>query len=334
MHQARFQTDKYYYIKTIFTSVAVFLFFVFTLNFVIAADNLSQKLSGRILLQVEENGEAWYVNPSDNKKYFLGRPSSAFDLMKNLSIGITNENLEKIPIGLIGYDDNDNDNDGLPNRLENALGTDQNNSDSDGDGYDDGLEVANNYDPLGASRLPVDEGFVAVNLGKIFLQIENSGQAWYINPMDKKRYYLGRPADTFGIMRQFGMGISNKNISKISTGFMVDLNPLLPDSQPCSICQSANQAMLTIANAIKSGNINSIKNNLSPHTQAIFEYNIDYLDVEGRSIWADNLFLAALSNPSPNASSFFVNINYSGMEATKEYKWQKQEDNSWLLTNP
>jgi len=32
--------------------------------------NLAQKLSGRILLQVESKGEAWYINPSNLKKYF------------------------------------------------------------------------------------------------------------------------------------------------------------------------------------------------------------------------------------------------------------------------
>lgn len=49
----------------------------------------AQRLSGRILLQVESRGEAWYVNVKDNKKYYLGRPDDAFALMKKLSLGIS-----------------------------------------------------------------------------------------------------------------------------------------------------------------------------------------------------------------------------------------------------
>lgn len=41
----------------------------------------------------------------------------------------------------------DSDRDGLPDEWENTLGTDLNNPDSDGDGYEDGIEVENEYDP-------------------------------------------------------------------------------------------------------------------------------------------------------------------------------------------
>lgn len=51
---------------------------------------LTHKLSGEILLQVEQNGEAWYVNPADHKRYFLSRPNYAFDLMSKLAIGVSN----------------------------------------------------------------------------------------------------------------------------------------------------------------------------------------------------------------------------------------------------
>lgn len=54
-----------------------------------SAATTAQRLSGRILLQVESRGEAWYVNVKDNKKYYLGRPDDAFSLMKKLSLGIS-----------------------------------------------------------------------------------------------------------------------------------------------------------------------------------------------------------------------------------------------------
>lgn len=42
------------------------------------ANELSNRLKGKILLQVESAGEAWYVNPDNEKRYYLGRPSDAF----------------------------------------------------------------------------------------------------------------------------------------------------------------------------------------------------------------------------------------------------------------
>jgi len=51
--------------------------------------------------------------------------------------------------------------------------------------------------------------------GKILLDVEDSGKAYYINPADKKSYYLGRPADAFQVMRKLGLGISNDLIKKI-----------------------------------------------------------------------------------------------------------------------
>ena len=51
----------------------------------------AQRLAGRILLQVQSLGEAWYVNPQDYKRYYLGRPDDAFALMKKLSLGISEQ---------------------------------------------------------------------------------------------------------------------------------------------------------------------------------------------------------------------------------------------------
>ena len=54
------------------------------------------RLSGIILLDVEQNGEAYYVYPEDLKGYYLGRPKDAFDIMRNLGLGITFNDLVKI----------------------------------------------------------------------------------------------------------------------------------------------------------------------------------------------------------------------------------------------
>ena len=50
---------------------------------------LSRRLAGRIMLQIEENGEAWYVNPENDKKYFLGRPADAWQMMREFGLGVS-----------------------------------------------------------------------------------------------------------------------------------------------------------------------------------------------------------------------------------------------------
>ncbi|MBI4600287.1 S8 family serine peptidase [Candidatus Uhrbacteria bacterium] len=55
-------------------------------------------------------------------------------------------------------------------------------------------------------------------LGRIVLDIDDHGKAYYIYPKDKKAYYLGRPDDAFGIMRRLGLGITNEDIEKITIG--------------------------------------------------------------------------------------------------------------------
>ncbi|MFA4834216.1 MAG: Ig-like domain-containing protein [Patescibacteria group bacterium] len=60
----------------------------------------------------------------------------------------------------------DSDQDGLPDDMEKRMGTDPNKADSDGDGYDDGAEVKNNYNPSGEGNLgnvlsPVEKAIVA-----------------------------------------------------------------------------------------------------------------------------------------------------------------------------
>jgi hypothetical protein len=121
---------------------------------------LSARLSGLILLQVQLHGEAWYVYPANNKKYFLGRPADAFNVMRNLGLGATHEFI--------------------------------------------------------TSRL--NGTFPARVSGKILLDVQTHGEAYYIYPKDLKAYYLGRPADAFSIMRNLGLGITNANIGKITTG--------------------------------------------------------------------------------------------------------------------
>lgn len=136
--------------------ISFLLLFVFAPQ--VKASSLASNLSGRILIQVEKNGEAYYVNPLDLKGYFLGRPTDVFSVMRSFGLGISNNDL--------------------------------------------------NYFLLHGSRANLS--------GRILLQVEDKGQAYYVNPVNLRLYYLGRPNDAFNIMRQLGLGISNANLSQIS----------------------------------------------------------------------------------------------------------------------
>ena len=173
---------------------------------------------GKILLQVESHGEAWYVYPDNMQRYYLGRPSDAFNIMKTLGLGISNADLAKIPYGSVNYGiAYDTDRDGLTDQEEISFYTYWSNADSDKDGFLDGDEVRNGYNPTvgNGAKLNIDTALAKRLSGKILLQVENKGQAWYVNPKDNKRYFLGGPTDAFNVMKYLGLGVTTANLEKI-----------------------------------------------------------------------------------------------------------------------
>jgi len=126
-------------------------------NEVKANNTIINRLNGRILLQVEEKGEAWYIEPISKKRYFMGRPSDAFDMMRSLGLGVSENNFLKF------------EKSGVPSSFS----------------------------------------------GRILLRVEKSGEAYYVNPVDLKMNFLGRPDDAFIIMRELALGITNYDIRQI-----------------------------------------------------------------------------------------------------------------------
>lgn len=118
----------------------------------------ANSLSGMILLQVEQNGEAWYVNPADNHRYFLNRPADAFAVMQHLGLGATHA-------FITGHET-------FPDRVA----------------------------------------------GRILLDVEANGEAYYIYPSDRRKHYLGRPADAFRIMRELSLGITDADLAALPVG--------------------------------------------------------------------------------------------------------------------
>lgn len=179
--------------------------------------SIASKLRGHILLQVESKGEAWYVSPADGKRYYLKDGAAAYGVMRSLGLGIKNADLAKIPVGIEARaQDVDSDGDGLPDKLEEGLKTNPQAADTDGDGFSDITEVMAGYNPLGPGKLALDQNLTNKLKGKILLQVESKGEAWYLNPADGKRYYLKDGGAAYQVMRYLGLGITNKDLEGIA----------------------------------------------------------------------------------------------------------------------
>jgi len=187
-----------------------------------ASSDLLKDLKGKIILKVEDLGQAFYINNQNETIHYLGRPKDAFNVMKEQGLGITNQDLDKIPLGLDNLSGQDSDLDGLPDLFEESIGTNPNYNDSDGDGFDDFNELKKGYSPMAKfQKIVYDLSFAKNQSGRILLQVEKNGQAWYVNPSDNKRYFLGRPDDAFNIMRNLGLGVSNENFNKLDSSKQV-----------------------------------------------------------------------------------------------------------------
>ncbi|OGF25758.1 hypothetical protein A2303_07230 [Candidatus Falkowbacteria bacterium RIFOXYB2_FULL_47_14] len=185
----------------------------------VSAGGMAAKLKGRILLQVESKGEAWYVSPDNGKRFYMANGTTAYEIMRRFGLGISNENLAKIPIGLDRrFNEIDSDKDGVADKMEEALATNPEDPDSDGDGYDDYAEIMNGYNPKGSGQLPPDFGLSDRLKGRIILQVESKGEAWYVSPDDGRRYYMQNGASAYEIMRFLSLGITNDDLGKIEEG--------------------------------------------------------------------------------------------------------------------
>lgn len=185
---------------------------------------LTERVKGNILLQVEGKGEAWYVDETTGRRFYLRDGKSAYEVLQAFGLGISDADLENIPIGVKEeFVADDTDDDGLSDKLEEGIGTDPNEPDSDGDGYTDGDEVKNEYSPLGPEKKQFKKELIEELKGKILLQVEGRGQAWYLNPDDGKRYYMKDGEQAYNIMKFLSLGITNNDIQTIDVGDFEEL---------------------------------------------------------------------------------------------------------------
>lgn len=291
-------------------------------------------LSGRILLQVEDKGQAWYVSPNDEKRYSLGKPDDALALMRRLGIGISNEDLVRIPIGFSANNNLDSDADGLDDNLEIALGTNKNKKDTDTDGYDDKKELINDYNPLGSGKQALDIGFTQNSAGKIFLQVNKNGEAWYLEPVTKKRYFLGRPSDAFQIMRTFGLGITNVDLEKIPADQppVVIIPPIIPPPDDPIIIPTENTISLAAA-AIRAASVSSAQSYFTPNLKKSIEYSVEHMAKENLLILANILSGSTLESSTETQKTYTNEVYFQGEKHTVRFYVEKQADGTWLMAN-
>lgn len=130
-----------------------------------AATTLANRLSGRILLQVEQHGEAWYIDPISKQRFYLGTASDAFALLRAKGLGIRHNDVVRFMTT------------GFPTRLS----------------------------------------------GRILLDVDDRGQAYYISPLTLRAIRLGSAEETYQVLRQNGLGIRDRDLTQI---------PRSPDSIP------------------------------------------------------------------------------------------------------
>lgn len=118
---------------------------------------LATRLSGRILLQVQARGEAWYVDPVLKARFYLGRGEDAYNIMRSRGLGIRHDELLRY----------------LSTRFPARLS------------------------------------------GRIVLDVQNHGEAYYIIPGKLTAIYLPNGDAALRAMRLLGLGITNSDLSLI-----------------------------------------------------------------------------------------------------------------------
>lgn len=138
--------------------------------------SIIDRVKGRILLQVESQGEAWYVHPETGLRYYMKDGASAYEIMRSLGLGITNNDLATIPF------------------VDSAQGI---------------LKIKSECQP----------GTIANRVkGKILLQVESAGEAFYVHPDTCTRVYLKDGTAAYIMMRYVSLGVKTKDLEQIKTG--------------------------------------------------------------------------------------------------------------------
>jgi len=139
----------------------------------VSAPQQDNGLVGRILLQVQSHGEAWYLNPTNNYRYYMKDGPAAYSMMRSFGAGIADVDLAKIP-------------------------------------------SADTTDAIkSASSVCATNALANRMKGRILLQVQKHGEAWYVYPKNCRMIYMKDGNAAYQIMRYLGLGITNADLAKI-----------------------------------------------------------------------------------------------------------------------
>lgn len=144
-----------------------------------STSNINNQYKGYVMMKAEDQGQLYYISPVSKKAYYIIMPKHTMEIMKGAGEGIKNSDLEKIPVG-------------------GECPVNQPNCDK---------------------PQKYDKNFANKYKGYIFLQVEKSGEGWYVYPKDGKRYYLGTPEEAYNIFADKAVGISNSDFKKLELAY-------------------------------------------------------------------------------------------------------------------
>ncbi|MDD5290596.1 MAG: hypothetical protein PHZ04_00585 [Patescibacteria group bacterium] len=156
------------------------------------AETLASKLKGRILLQVESHGEAWYVRSKDLKRYYMKDGAAAYSIMRFFSLGIADVDLAKIP------------------------------------------QVSNTTEMKAASSACANSSLGNRFRGEILLQVQQHGEAWYVDPVKCRAIYMKDGSVAYEVMRFLGSGVFTRDLETIQDGGTVAGSGSIVASSPTS----------------------------------------------------------------------------------------------------
>jgi len=161
--------------------------------------NMGSRLAGKLLLQVEDRGRIWYVFPENNKRYEVTF-GNALNLFQKLSLGVSNNDLNKIGI----HSDSVNEN-----------------IDSDNDGFSDKSEVVAGYNPFlssdvnnrGNDKIVIDKNLSNRLKGRLLLQVEDKGRIWYVDFEGKR--WEATWINLMDLFKKLSLGITDNDLNEI-----------------------------------------------------------------------------------------------------------------------
>lgn len=246
--------------------------------------NIAEDVSGRILLQVEQHGEAWYVYPNTLERYYLGRAEDAFAIMSNLGLGIKHEEL-------ISYLSK-----GFPSRLS----------------------------------------------GIIMLDVEVDGDAYYVDPIDLKGYFMGVPADAYELMRQKGLGITDKDLASITISQqsltvpgtdIVSTSPENTDENTSTNFDVASSFLSNVSTRVNNGSITVMSNGLPNHETGTFPNQGNPNTISEQDIEKTFTLSPQKNNSTTDSGGIEFGIALNGIlfePLTAEY-WNNDRTSGWNL---